>query len=87
MKRLHKSPIYDIKIEPSEGQSGLLCSNKLSYDCPSLGPNNFLFSEETIESLSELGAELKKIHDRLISEGYIFKDGKIFKPDELTNKI
>jgi len=82
MRKLHKSPIYDIKIEPSEGQSGLLCSNKLSYDCPSLGPDEYVFSEETIESLSELGVELKKIHDRLVSDGYIFIDGKIIKPSE-----
>jgi hypothetical protein len=36
----------------------------------------FLFSEETINSLGELGGILKRIHKRLVSEGYEIKDGE-----------
>lgn len=39
------------------------------------------FTDETIQSLSELGAVLRSIHDRLIAEGYIIKDGKIYRED------
>lgn len=39
------------------------------------------FTDETIQSLVELGAVLKSIHDRLISEGYTIKGGKIYKED------
>ncbi len=36
---------------------------------------NHSFSEETLESLVELGSVLEKIHRRLVSEGYEIKDG------------
>ena len=42
---------------------------------------DYLFSEETISSLSELGSIFEKIHKRLIKEGYIIKNGKILKPN------
>ena len=37
------------------------------------------FSDETIQSLKELGDVLRSIHNRLIAEGYTIKDGKIYK--------
>jgi len=37
MNTLHKSLISNKKIEPSDGQRKLLCSNKDLYRCPSLG--------------------------------------------------
>lgn len=43
-------------------------------------PSQGVFSEETIASVSEYGSILGRIYKRLISEGYIIKDGKIFKP-------
>ena len=43
------------------------------------------FSPETIQSLHELGAALRKIHNRLISEGYVIRDGKIIPPSQLSN--
>ena len=39
-----------------------------------------IFSEEEIRSISELGEILRNIHNRLISEGYIIKEGQITKP-------
>ena len=38
------------------------------------------FSDETIASLVELGKVLLKIRNRLISEGYVIKNGRIEKP-------
>lgn len=40
MKKLHNKLITDPKIEPNEGQRDLLCSNKKSERCPSLGSFN-----------------------------------------------
>jgi hypothetical protein len=38
MNKLHKSLEYDAKkVAPKEGQRGLLCSNRMSSRCPSLG--------------------------------------------------
>jgi hypothetical protein len=37
-------------------------------------------SQETIKSLQELGEVYRQIHRRLVSEGYIIQNGKIFKP-------
>lgn len=41
------------------------------------------FSDETMESLRELGAVLRPIHERLIAEGYTIKNGKMCKGDVL----
>jgi len=35
---------------------------------------------ETIQGLQELGAVFRQIHNRLISEGCVIKDGKIIRP-------
>ena len=40
----------------------------------------FLFSQETVDSLYELGNVYAKIRARLLSEGYTIKDGKIIPP-------
>ena len=43
------------------------------------GTQTNVFSDETINSLNELGLVLSKIRNRLISEGYIICDGQIAK--------
>lgn len=40
------------------------------------------FSEETLASLRDLGEVIRKIHNRLVSEGYVIANGKILKPGE-----
>lgn len=80
MNELHKSQ-YDVpQFEPSDGQRGLLCSNRTSLRCPSLGFNQPL-SEDTLDALEELGNVLRSIRKRMISEGYDIIDGKICKID------
>ena len=37
-------------------------------------------TEETIRSLQDLGEVYRQIYRRLISEGYIFQNGKFIKP-------
>ena len=37
-------------------------------------------SQETIQALQELGEIYRQIFRRLISEGYVFKDGKMIPP-------
>ncbi len=39
-----------------------------------------ILSQETIDSLRELGSVYARIRRRLLSEGYTIKDGKIIKP-------
>lgn len=41
----------------------------------------YIFSEETMQALRELGDVLRDIHKRLLSEGYIIKRGKIIPPN------
>lgn len=38
-----------------------------------------LLSEDSFKALVELGEALRKIHNRMIAEGYKIKDGKIVK--------
>ncbi len=40
----------------------------------------FVFSQETVDSLNQLGNVYAKIRARLLSEGYMIKDGKIIPP-------
>jgi hypothetical protein len=44
-------------------------------------PNKkYIFSDDTFAALKELGEVLRKIHNRLISEGYTIVEGKIYPP-------
>ena len=86
MELLHKGFDNNKKLVPDEGQPNLLCSNKELSGCPSLGIGETNIPEETIKAVRELGAVLRRIHNRLVSEGYIFQDGEYIKPDgESTN--
>lgn len=40
----------------------------------------FVFGDETIAALEELGAVLAEIHKDLAVEGYVFRGDKIYKP-------
>ncbi len=70
--------------EPNEEQRALLPSSGDSNRCSSLGFEDDIFSEETMQSLRELGAALQSIHNRLLSEGYVMIDGRLTKPYEQT---
>jgi len=45
-----------------------------------------IFTEEGIKNISRFQDTLKRIHIRLISEGYTIKDGKIEKPKVALDK-
>lgn len=68
----------------NEEQRSLSPSSDDTIRCSSLGSQGYLFSEETMQGLRELGAVLQDIHNRLIAEGYSMKDGQLIKPNEQT---
>jgi len=73
---LHKSSYDPETLVSTQGEQRLLCGEKKR-----------IFSDQTLASLKELGNTLERIHKRLVSEGYIIKDGKIFKEkDTLCSK-
>ncbi len=74
MEKLHNSEIGATHFVPKEGQRALLCSNIAPSRCPSFG-------DEAVKNFVEYSHVLKRIHIRLINEGYIIKDGKIYKPN------
>lgn len=76
MEKLRIKLIDSKKIEPKEGQcEDLIRSSKRSIThCPSFGLSN-------INNFINFAVSLKKIHTRLLMEGYVIKDGKIYKPD------
>ena len=41
---------------------------------------NYLFTEEQIIEFSSFSDTLRKIHNRLMSEGYTLKDGQLIAP-------
>lgn len=80
----HKSDNPDQNIiVPEEGQSirsDLCCNNVGRDDCPSLGLP-IEFTNEQMGSFVELALILKRIHIRLITEGYrVNSAGKLVPP-------
>jgi hypothetical protein len=57
MNKQHERSINDNTFVPEEGQRGLLCSNKESIRCPSLGK----LSEEDRQAFKILLKDLAKI--------------------------
>ena len=47
---------------------------------PEKAPKNEVFSQQEIDNLKAFSDTLKRIHIRLVSEGYTLKDGNIYKP-------
>jgi len=45
-----------------------------------------IFTDEGIKNISRFQDTLKRIHIRLVSEGYVIKDGKIEKPKVALDK-
>ena len=46
-----------------------------------------VFSDETIKALTELGEVLRRIHNRLISEGYEIRGDVIIPPSKDTRNL
>jgi hypothetical protein len=45
---------------------------------------NYNFTKTAIENFAGFHNALKKVADRLVSEGYILKDGKLIREDNKT---
>ncbi len=58
-----------VYVETKEGERGPLCRNKANVRSPSLASDKYIFSQETVTALSELGEVLRRIRRRLQSEG------------------
>lgn len=52
-------------------------------DKPEPEANNAIVNPKTIDAFAALAVTLKKIHIRLIAEGYIIKNGQITKSERL----
>jgi hypothetical protein len=62
-------------VETKEGERGPLSSNKANVRSPSLSTDRYIFPEETVTALNELGDVLRRIQRRLRSEGInIYED-------------
>jgi hypothetical protein len=94
MVEQHKgSKNIDSTVESKEGERGPLCCNKANVRSPSLGVDEFkteetllnssnIINRKTIDIFTGFAVTLKKIHIRLIMEGYTIKSGIIYKPGE-----
>lgn len=82
----HKSDnLNSNNIVPKEGQSiqSDLCCNNVGWgDCPSLG-YSLQLNDKQVKSFIEFARILKRIHVRLIAEGYkIDEEGNISPPQK-----
>jgi hypothetical protein len=71
MSNLHKNQVARHNVIPSRN---------VPSGPSSLGTHTF--SDETIGSLNELGSILRRIHKRMIAEGYVISNGHISKKIE-----
>ena len=69
----------EIGIESKEGERRRLSSNNVGNRSPSLGVDEYVFSEETVKAMAELGYVLRRIYKRLRSEGYVIEAGAAYK--------
>ena len=98
MSKLYKrqKDTDDIGIESKEGERRRLYSNNVGNRFPSLElttcenskeqeNENFILTPQTIDAFTAFALTLKKIHVRLVMEGYVIKDGQIYKPEEIDH--
>ncbi len=71
----------DPKNGAKEGHRRRLCSNNVGTRCPSLGITR-TFSSKEKHAIIELAKIFKRIHVRLIAEGYIIENGNIIPPKQ-----
>ena len=78
MEELHKHKDNIDEIVPNEGQQELLCKKEETlFEYQPLNLN-----DQTIDIFSNFAVTLKRIHTRLLMEGWVIKDGKIIKPNQ-----
>ena len=73
---MKEEQIHQIPIEKNIG-----CNDENNAKVAGENSNTIL-TPKTIEIFTGFAATLKRIHIRLIMEGYTIKDGKIYKPGE-----
>ena len=81
MKELHRQLNTEecTNLAPSEVEGSIcLCSNSTFPTSTSLGGNHKLNDKE-ISGVLKLAKKIEEIHKRLVSEGYIIQNGKIYK--------
>lgn len=78
MTMLHKGENAVPLLENGEGERASLCSNRAALRSPSSRLSNPL-SKETLKALDELGLVLRRIRQRMHSEGYTILHGKVVK--------
>lgn len=84
IKKLHERLIDNIIFGPEEGQGNndnLSCSNERNsvIPCPSFGVESLIITPKEINIFTNFAISLKRIHTRLLMEGYIVENGKIYK--------
>lgn len=69
----------DKNLRSGEEQRRLLCRNNAGTRCSSLDFEDRTFSDEQIDSFIAFALVLKRIHVRLLMEGFTIENGRIYK--------
>ena len=81
MKKKDKKIKISPDIQPVNNTLSVCCFDTLATDEAFLVLVQEIFEEETIDILREYGEVLRGIHNRLISEGNVFINGKFYKQE------
>lgn len=73
--------VKNLNMESKEEQRMSLYCNKTTHRCSSLD-NDRTFSKKEIDAFIDFAKILKRIHVRLIMEGYTIENGKITPPKQ-----
>ncbi len=80
MEMLDKHDSPNTHVPEMEQPPACLSSHNMGSGCSILGCINPIHTQEQLENLAGFAVILKRIHVRLITEGYVLKDGKFTKP-------
>lgn len=68
-------------IVPKKEQRRCLSCNNIGTRCSFLGcEQQMRFNPEQVKELITFAKMLKQVHVRLVMEGYVIEDGRIYKP-------
>lgn len=81
MKTINNNANINLKIDAPETLS-VFCFDTIIVEEAFLTFIREAYEEDMLSAHREYGEVLRSIHNRLISEGYVFSNGKFYKKDD-----
>lgn len=83
MKTKEKNSFFGSKEEAGNNTLLISCFDTVTAEEAFLNIIDQVFNEKLTPTLAEYAAVLMRVHNRLLSEGYVFTDGKFYKQNNM----